>query len=91
MLFEMAGPLYVFEKRMEELLHETDKIEQAESHEKLQELLELLKELKKIHVEIPCRNEPDKTGEEIETSRDRRYQRSAEKEFGRHQQEGSTD
>ena len=52
MLFEMAGLLYVFEKRMEELLHETDKIEQVETHEKLQELLELLKELKKIHVEM---------------------------------------
>ena len=47
-LFEMAGPLSVFEKRMEELLHETDEIEQAETHEKLKEILELLKELQEI-------------------------------------------
>ena len=51
-LFEMAGPLSVFEKRMEELLHETDEIEQAETHEKLKEILKLLKELKEIQVEM---------------------------------------
>ena len=37
---------------MEELLHETDDIEQAETHEKLKEILKVLKDLKEIQVEM---------------------------------------
>ena len=48
-LFEMSG---LFEKRMEELLSKTDKVEEAKTHEKLEQLLKILKELKKMKVEM---------------------------------------